>query len=99
MHSIFYRCGTALTTPISPFIYLLVRLSQQVEYLSQNRKVLITMQVQPNLRVFMITSEWPTPEDPERVPFIVRQVEFLRRAGVEVEVFHFRGRRRISNYY
>lgn len=50
------------------------------------------------LRVLMITSEWPTPDRPFAVPFIVRQVEFLRRAGVSVDVFVFRGRRNVVNY-
>lgn len=44
-----------------------------------------------DLRVLMVTSEWPTPEHPHVAPFIVRQVEFLRKHGVTVEVVHFRG--------
>jgi teichuronic acid biosynthesis glycosyltransferase TuaC len=51
-----------------------------------------------NLRVLMITSEWPTPDKPHLVPFVVRQVEFLRRAGVQLDVFHFRGRKNPVNY-
>lgn len=51
-----------------------------------------------NLRVLMVTSEWPTTEHPEWVPFIVQQVEFLRFAGVDLEVFHFRGERNPMNY-
>jgi len=43
------------------------------------------------LRVLMITSEWPTPQMPNIVPFVVRQVDSLRRDGIEVDVFHFRG--------
>jgi len=50
------------------------------------------------LRVLMITCEWPTAEKPHLVPFIVRQVEFLRRAGVEIEVFSFRGAKNPLNY-
>ncbi len=50
------------------------------------------------LRVLMITSEWPTPEHPEWSPFIVRQVEFLRRAGVRVDVFAFRGSKSPISY-
>lgn len=46
----------------------------------------------------MVTSEWPTPENPFLVPFLVQQVEFLRRAGVEVEVFSFRGAKNPMNY-
>lgn len=51
------------------------------------------------LRVLMITCEWPTTtKNPHAVPFIVRQVEFLRKAGVDVEVFPFRGARNPLNY-
>ena len=50
------------------------------------------------IRVLMITSEWPTQEYPHYVPFLVRQVDFLRRAGIEVDVFAFRGARRPVNY-
>jgi len=50
------------------------------------------------LRVFMITSEWPTPEYPHKVPFIVRQVNSLRQAGVDVHVFAFRGNKNPLNY-
>jgi teichuronic acid biosynthesis glycosyltransferase TuaC len=50
------------------------------------------------IRVLMITSEWPTPEHPFLVPFLVQQVEFLRRAGVEVEIFFFRGAKNPLNY-
>jgi len=50
------------------------------------------------MRILMITSEWPTPQYPHSVPFIVRQVEFLRYAGVDVDVFHFRGAKNPMNY-
>lgn len=43
------------------------------------------------LKVLMITSEWPSPDFPNAAPFIVRQVEFLRKAGLDVEVIFFRG--------
>ncbi len=43
------------------------------------------------LRVLMISSEWPTPERPHAVPFIVRQVELLRKAGVDLRLFIFQG--------
>lgn len=46
----------------------------------------------------MITSEWPTPERPEWVPFIVQQVEYLRKASVEVDVFFFRGAKNPVRY-
>jgi glycosyltransferase involved in cell wall biosynthesis len=49
------------------------------------------------LRVLMVTTEWP------RVPwgtaqFVARQAAFLRAAGVDVEVFQFRGARRPWRY-
>jgi teichuronic acid biosynthesis glycosyltransferase TuaC len=50
------------------------------------------------IRVLMITSGWPQPGQPQTTHFIVQQVEFLRRAGVEVEVFQFRGKKKLTNY-
>lgn len=50
------------------------------------------------MRVLMITSEWPSPQAPYAVPFVVRQVEFLRKAGLDVDVFHFRGAANPLNY-
>jgi glycosyltransferase involved in cell wall biosynthesis len=46
----------------------------------------------------MVTSEWPTKERPYYAPYLVRQVDFLRRAGVSVDVFPFRGARKPLNY-
>ncbi len=46
----------------------------------------------------MVTSEWPTPEHPEWAPFLVRQVESLRKLGVDVTVFPFRGGGNPLNY-
>ncbi|MCM8820191.1 MAG: glycosyltransferase, partial [Candidatus Omnitrophica bacterium] len=51
------------------------------------------------LRILMITSEWPTSEHPERGNFIVRQVKFLREAGIDVDVFAFRGAKNLLNYF
>ncbi|HSA57550.1 MAG TPA: glycosyltransferase family 4 protein [Gemmatimonadaceae bacterium] len=45
---------------------------------------------QDTLRVLMITSEWPSPGAP-RTTFIKRQADFLKAAGVHVDVFAFRG--------
>src|SRR5437667_3983400 len=61
---------------------------------------LVGRQLPPDksIRVFMITSEWPWPGNPNAVPFIVRQVEFLRKAGVEIEIFSFRGAQNPFNY-
>jgi teichuronic acid biosynthesis glycosyltransferase TuaC len=44
------------------------------------------------LRILIVSSEWPSPQRPQEVPFLVEQVDRLRRAGVHVEVFSFRGR-------
>jgi glycosyltransferase involved in cell wall biosynthesis len=46
----------------------------------------------------MVTCEWPDANNPHRVPFIVRQVDFLRRAGVDIDIFSFRGARNPLNY-
>lgn len=43
------------------------------------------------LHVLILTSEWPTPAHPEWVPFLVQQVRYLEMAGVDVDVFSFRG--------
>jgi teichuronic acid biosynthesis glycosyltransferase TuaC len=51
-----------------------------------------------NLRVLMITSEWPTAELPNSGPFIRQQAELLSSAGVSVDVFRFRGARNPLNY-
>jgi glycosyltransferase involved in cell wall biosynthesis len=50
------------------------------------------------IRVLMITCSYPTPESPRRVPFIARQVEYLRRAGVDLDLFHFKGSQNLFNY-
>jgi teichuronic acid biosynthesis glycosyltransferase TuaC len=50
------------------------------------------------LRVLMITTEWPTTEIPQSGVFVSRQAEFLRRAGAIVDIFHFRGKKRLVNY-
>ena len=49
------------------------------------------------LRVLMITSEWPT--DPAHTAhFVSRQFRFLRAAGVDVDVFPFRGNKHPLRY-
>ena len=50
------------------------------------------------IRVLMVTSEWPEPGVCRTTPFIKRQAEFLQAAGVEVEVFAFRGAKNPLNY-
>jgi glycosyltransferase involved in cell wall biosynthesis len=43
------------------------------------------------MHILTLSSEWPTEAEPMRARFIVRQVEALRAAGVNVDVFPFRG--------
>ena len=50
------------------------------------------------IRVLMITTGWPTPGKAQTTHFIARQVEYLRAAGVDVDVFRFIGQKSLWNY-
>jgi teichuronic acid biosynthesis glycosyltransferase TuaC len=50
------------------------------------------------IRVLMVTSDWLWNSWGGPAVFIARQADFLRREGVEVELFPFRGARRPANY-
>ena len=50
------------------------------------------------LRVLMVTSDWLWNSWGGPAVFIARQAEFLRREGVEVDLFPFRGSRSPGNY-
>ena len=50
------------------------------------------------LRVLVVTSEWASAARPQAVPFLVEQVEQLRKADVEVELFTFRGSKNPLRY-
>jgi glycosyltransferase involved in cell wall biosynthesis len=50
------------------------------------------------IRVLMVTTEWPRDTWGGTATFIPRQAEYLRAAGVAVEVFHFRGAQSPLNY-
>jgi teichuronic acid biosynthesis glycosyltransferase TuaC len=50
------------------------------------------------LKVLMVTSEWPNSSDMEWAPFLAEQVHFLRAAGVDVDIFHFQGRKNPIRY-
>lgn len=50
------------------------------------------------MRVLLLTTEWPTKSHPYSVPFLTQHVNFLRNAGVVVDVFHFQGHRNPVNY-
>src|SRR3954468_16409709 len=52
----------------------------------------------PRLRVLMVTSDWLWNSWGGPAVFIARQAEFLRREGVEVDLFPFRGSRQPANY-
>jgi glycosyltransferase involved in cell wall biosynthesis len=51
------------------------------------------------IRVLMTTSDWLWNSWGGPAVFVARQVEFLRREGVEVDLFPFRGARDPRNYY
>jgi teichuronic acid biosynthesis glycosyltransferase TuaC len=50
------------------------------------------------LRVLMISAVWPTPSQPGLGPFITRQVDSLRKEGIEVTVFPLNGNKNPWNY-
>src|SRR3954469_4505239 len=50
------------------------------------------------IRVLMITSDWLWNSWGGPAVFIARQAEFLRREGIEVDLFPFRGARKAKNY-
>ena len=52
----------------------------------------------PRIRVLMVTSDWLWNSWGGPAVFIARQVEFLRREGIEVDLFPFKGSRQPGNY-
>ncbi len=66
------------------------------------RRRLTSTDMEAPIRVLMITTGWPELQaELQEIPtthFIKRQADFLRAAGVEVDVFAFRGRRSVGNY-
>lgn len=46
----------------------------------------------------MVTPDWPTNETPYAGVFIKRQVDFLKKRGIGVTVFHINGKGKIINY-
>jgi glycosyltransferase involved in cell wall biosynthesis len=51
-----------------------------------------------SFRVLLITSEWPENTGIAHVPFLVQQVNYLRSAGLDITVFHFRAKKNPINY-
>jgi teichuronic acid biosynthesis glycosyltransferase TuaC len=50
------------------------------------------------LKVLFITSQWPTPENPSKSPFVEREVRALREAGVDVDVMVYDGGWSVGKY-
>ena len=46
----------------------------------------------------MITTNWPSPGRPSTSHFIKRQADFLQAAGVDLDVFHFKGEKNPLSY-
>ena len=46
----------------------------------------------------MLTTGWPTQTNPNSSPFIYRQYEFLKKHGIEVDVFHLQSNHNPVNY-
>jgi teichuronic acid biosynthesis glycosyltransferase TuaC len=51
-----------------------------------------------SIRVLMVTSDWLWDSWGGPAVFIARQADFLRREGVQVDIFPFQGARRPANY-
>lgn len=51
------------------------------------------------MKILIITSEWPTEDHPEWVPFLKDQVDDLRSLGLQVDVFNFRGNSNPIKYF
>lgn len=52
-----------------------------------------------NKHILMITSEFPSADHPEAVPFVAREVELLQSAGLNIDVYAFRGQKKLTNYF
>ena len=51
------------------------------------------------MNVLIITSEWPCKERPFAVPFLVREVNQIKKMGVKVDIFSFKGAKKFQNYF
>ncbi len=51
------------------------------------------------MKVLMITSEWPTEEHPYSGKFVAIQAELLKKQGIDISVFPFRGQRDPLKYF
>ena len=50
------------------------------------------------LKVLMVTPSWPSPGRPRTTHFIKRQADFLKAAGIDLDVFHFKGEKNPLSY-
>jgi teichuronic acid biosynthesis glycosyltransferase TuaC len=51
----------------------------------------IEMTATKPLKVLFVTSQWPTPDNPSKAPFVERGVRALREAGVDMDVMSYDG--------
>ncbi|OEK02494.1 hypothetical protein BFP97_13610 [Roseivirga sp. 4D4] len=51
------------------------------------------------MRVLMISSEWPSDEHPNSGLFVKRQFDYLKKNGVNIEIYSFRGGGSLKNYW
>lgn len=56
------------------------------------------MKSKDSIRVLVITSQWPTAKKPDDGIFIKQEVDNLSKAGVDIEVFPFKGKKNPLNY-
>ena len=50
------------------------------------------------MKVLVITPEWPTPDKPNIVPFLVRQITYLRKHNIDIDIFHIKGNQSYYSY-
>jgi glycosyltransferase involved in cell wall biosynthesis len=50
------------------------------------------------IRVLMVTSEWVLPGEPYKHSFLGRQYNFLKREGIEIEIFFFKAHKKLFFY-
>jgi glycosyltransferase involved in cell wall biosynthesis len=63
-----------------------------------NAMVSYTQSDRERLRVLIVSSEWPTRDEDISGIHVVNQAKRLREAGIEVDVYHFRGKKNPARY-
>ena len=46
------------------------------------------------MKILVITSEWPSSSHPEQVPFLINEINELRKFGMNIDVFSFSGKKK-----